>query len=69
MWDDFSMLKYDPATCPRKDCTQVLDVYVGSFFNVEIRPINLSKKGIAHKMLNVYLGSFFNVEIRPPPSS
>jgi hypothetical protein len=32
----FSMLRNDPTSCLRKDCTQMLDVYVGSFFNVEI---------------------------------
>jgi hypothetical protein len=52
IWDHFSTLKYDPppmaekvqflkwrydpTSYPRKDCTKMLDAYVGSIFNVEI---------------------------------
>jgi hypothetical protein len=51
MWDHFStfkydprmaemvhylLLRYDPTSFPRKNCTQMLDVYMWSFFNVEI---------------------------------
>ena len=56
----YLMLKYDPTSCQRKDCTQMLEVYVGSFFNVEISPRHLS---MTKKISNVYLGLFFNVEI------
>jgi hypothetical protein len=41
----------------------MLDVYVGSFFNVEKRPRHFFQEKDAQKMLNVYLGSFFKVEI------
>jgi hypothetical protein len=49
----FLMLRYDPTSCPRKDCTQMLDVYVNSFFNFEIWLRYLSKKRIAQKISDV----------------
>jgi hypothetical protein len=55
----FLMLRYDSTSWPRKDYTQMLDVYVGSFFNFEIimTPRLVQEKNCT-KMLNVYLGSF-----------
>jgi hypothetical protein len=66
-------LRNDPTSCLRKDCTQMLDVYVGSFFNVEIWPNKTCWRGVSfwilgndpnncHWKKKFHIGSFFNVE-------
>ena len=63
----FLMLRYDPTSWPRKDCTQMLDVYVGSFFNVEIWLRLFSKKRIAQKC-EMYIWDLFSTfKYDPPP--
>ena len=63
----FLMLRYDPTSCPRKDCTKMLDVYVGSFFNVEIWSCHFSKKEL-HKNVTYIFGNIFQRwKWAPPP--
>ena len=49
-----------------KNCTKMLNVYLGPFFNVEIWPLPppLEEKRIPRKYL--YLGLYFNVDNEPP---
>jgi hypothetical protein len=62
MWDHISMMKYDPATCPRKELHKNVKCIIGIIWNMAT-PF-LTEKIIPQEFL--YLGSFFNVEIWPP---
>jgi hypothetical protein len=62
----FLMLRYDPTSCPTKDCTQMKDVYVVSFFNVEMWPRLLSRKRIAQNMLNDVWNQFSTLKYDTP---
>jgi hypothetical protein len=61
MWDHFSMLKSDPSTCKKMIAQKMLNVYFGSFFNVEITPLPLGREKDSSK-ISIF-GVIFNVEI------
>jgi hypothetical protein len=59
----FLMLRYDTTSWPRKDCTQMLDVYVGSFSMLKYYPASRPRKEL-HK--NIW-DHFSTLKYDPPP--
>ena len=75
MWDHFSMLKYDPASSPRKELHKNIWDHFSTlkydpppmaekvqFLKWRYDPTSYPRKDCT-KMLDAYVGSIFNVEI------